>query len=168
MRMRECTVPLSPEPLLFTQVNIGSSRNSSESHFTLSVWCFSCTEVHIYMHFTLSLQRHMNIQSHYVVVLKRTVSLRQIISATQTPLKWYTVARRFCNNIFMIYIYSDPEYWVRAMNNYMCSLIICSWSDIFDNIAMTGKKGYCTEQSFTILICSAKILTRRRMSKLVI
>ena len=109
----------------------------------------------------------MNIQSHYVVVLKRIVSFRQIIRATKTPLKWYTVAGRFNNNIFMIYIYSDPVYWVRAMNNYMCSLIICSWSDIFDNIVMTEKKGYCTEQSFTILICSAKILTRRRMSKLV-
>ena len=71
-------------------------------------------------------------------------------------------------HIYDIYIYSDPEYWVRAINNYMCSLIICSWSDIFDNIVMTGKKGYCTEQSFTILICSAKILTRRLMSKLVI
>ena len=26
MQMRVCTVPLSPEPLLFTPVNIGSSR----------------------------------------------------------------------------------------------------------------------------------------------
>ena len=40
----------------------------------------------------------------------------------------------------MIYIYLDPEYWVRAMNNYIGSLIICSWSDIFDNIVMTEKK----------------------------
>ena len=78
--------------------------------------------------------------THYVVVLKRTVSLRQIIWAKKTPLKWYTAARRFSNDIFMIYIYSDPVYWVRAMNNYMCSLIICSWSDIFDKIVMTEKK----------------------------
>ena len=46
MRMPECTVPLSPETLLFTPVNIGSSRNSPESHFTLSAWCFVVLFLH--------------------------------------------------------------------------------------------------------------------------
>ena len=165
MRMRVCTVPLSPEPLLFTPVNTGSSRNSPESHFTLSVWCFSCIEVHAF--YFISITTH----EHTITLCcgaQKTVSLRQIIWATKTPLKWYTVARRFSNNIFMIYIsriqYTGSKPWI----------IICAvWSSVhesdnFDNIVMAEKKDYCTEQSFTILICSAKILTKRPMSKLVI
>ena len=58
MRMRERTVPLSPEPLLFTPVNIGSSRNSSESHFTLRVVLFLHRGTFLHAFYFISITTH--------------------------------------------------------------------------------------------------------------
>ena len=79
-----------------------------EIHPNLTAHCPSGTfPASRYISTCILLYLYNDTWTHYVVVLKRTVSLRQIIWAKKTPLKWYTAARRFSNDIFMIYIYSE-------------------------------------------------------------